>query len=269
MSDAEGTYLERILAVKRADLAAERKGRSGAVSDRQLADELAALAPTQDLQAALRLGRRPRVIAEFKRASPSAGVIREGADPRDIAQQYVEAGAAAISVLTDRHFEGSLRDLREVRRTVSAPLLCKDFILDRSQIAQARRAGADAVLLIVAALEPPLLRSLVEFAHLVGMQVLCEAHDEHEVDRALAAGARLIGVNSRDLRTFEVDLQRCIDLRRLVPKSFVYVAESGIRSPEDVARLREAGVDAILVGTHLMAAEHPGQALRQLVRGGP
>jgi indole-3-glycerol phosphate synthase len=267
MSDAKGTYLERILAVKRAELAAHRKGRPGATSDRALADELAALAPTRDLQAALRLGPAPRVIAEFKRASPSAGVIREDADPRDIVAQYAEAGAAAISVLTDQHFEGSMKDLRAARGAVSLPVLCKDFILERSQIAQARRAGADAVLLIAAALEPPHLRGLVEFAHMVGMQVLCEAHDEHEVDRALAAGARLIGVNSRDLHTFEVDLQRCVDLRKLVPKSFVYVAESGIRTHEDVAQLREAGVDAILVGTHLMAAEHPGDALRELRRG--
>lgn len=262
----EGTYLERILAAKRAELSS---GPGGAVSDRELDRVLAEAGPTRDFEGALREGAAPRVIAEFKRASPSAGTIREGADPQQIATQYAGAGASAISVLCDRHFEGSLEDLRAVRAAVSLPVLCKDFILDRRQLVEARRAGADAVLLIVAALEPPRLRPLVEAAHDLGLHVLCETHDEHEVDRAMAAGARVVGVNSRDLRTFEVDLQRCVDLRRLVPADrFVYVAESGIAGPADVERLRDAGVDAILVGTHLMAADDPGEALRALVARG-
>lgn len=263
----DGTYLDKILAAKRAEL--RDAPRAGAWSDRALADRMAQLPATRDLIAALREAPRPRVIAEFKRASPSEGPIRAGAEPRTIATQYAEAGAAAMSVLTDAHFQGTLDDLREVRRTVSLPILRKDFILERGQIVEAREAGADAVLLIVAALPAPTLRQLLRFTHDLGMQALVEAHDAHEVDRAMAAGAELIGVNARDLRTFDVDLERTVDLRALVPSRFTYVAESGIRSPEDVQRLRDAGVDAILVGTHLMRAEHPGQALRELVAGGP
>lgn len=263
----EGTYLDKILAAKRAEL---RDGpRSGGWSDRALADLVAQLPATRDFAAALRQSPRPRVIAEFKRASPSEGTIREGAEPRDIATQYAEAGASAMSVLTDAHFQGTLADLREVRRTVSLPIIRKDFILERSQIVEAREAGADAVLLIVAALPAPTLRQLLGFVHDLGMQALVEAHDAHELDRAMAAGAEIVGVNARDLRTFEVDLQRTVDLRAKVPEQFVYVAESGIKTPEDVERLRGAGVDAILVGTHFMRSESPGQALRDLVAGTP
>jgi indole-3-glycerol phosphate synthase len=268
MTEGKGTYLEAIVAAKRAELADSRKARAGAVANGALADELAELPPARDFEAALRSGPRPRLIAEFKRTSPSAGTIREDAQPGPIALSYVEAGAAAISVLADRHFEGSLDDVREVRRAVTVPVLCKDFVLERSQIVEARRAGADAILLIVAILEPPRLRAFVEFAHTIGMQVLCEAHTEHELDRALAAGARIVGVNARDLHTFTVEIQRCIDLRERVPASFVYVAESGIHTAADVDRLRRARVDAILVGTRLMAAPDPGQAVRELVGGG-
>ena len=263
----QGTYLDRLLSAKRAELAGLQAVSS--LSDRALADLLSRLGDTRDFAGALRQGTAPRVIAEFKRASPSEGKIRDQADPRQVAVQYADAGAAAISVLTDRHFEGSMDDLREVRRTVSLPILCKDFVLERMQILQAREAGADAVLLIVAALEAPKLRQLVEFAHDMGMQVLCEAHDEHEVDRAMTAGARIVGVNARNLHTFEVDLDTCVRLRKLVPPSYVYVAESGIQSHDDVRRLAEAGVDAILVGTHLMRADDPGRALSELMEGRP
>ena len=207
------------------------------------------------------------IIAEFKRASPSAGVLRDGADPRAIATAYAAAGATAMSVLCDRHFQGSLEDLRTVRQTVTLPLLCKDFILERWQIVEAKRTGADAVLLIVAALEPPHLRQLVAFAHELGMQVLCEAHDAHEVDRAMAAGARMIGVNARDLRTFKLDPELPAKLRDLVPRSFTYVAESGVGSPADAKRLAEAGVDAILIGSYFMKAASPGDALAGVIAG--
>ncbi len=259
---AEGTYLEKILAAKRARLG---QGARANVSTKEIERVLATLPPTRDFEGALRDGPKPRAIAEFKRASPSQGPIREGADPRHISALYVDAGAACISVLCDEHFEGSLDDLRTVRDAVSIPLICKDFILYRSQILEARQAGADAVLLIVAALEAPRLRELIRFAHELGLAVLCEAHDERELERAMAAGARIVGVNARDLRTFEVDLERTLQLRARVPSSFTYVAESGIESRDHVHRLREAGVDAILVGTHLMRAEDPGLALMDLL----
>lgn len=262
----DGTYLEKIIAAKRAELLGAKAGRSAALSDAELAELGSRLAPPRDFIGALRAASpQPAIIAEFKRASPSAGPLRADADPRMIATLYAAGGATAMSVLCDRHFQGSLEDLRTVRQTVTLPLLCKDFILERWQIVEAKRTGADAVLLIVAALEPPLLRQLVAFAHDLGMQVLCEAHDAHEVDRAMAAGARLIGVNSRDLRTFKVDLQRCVDLRAHVPPGFTYVAESGLAGPEDARRLADAGVDAILVGTYLMKAERPGDALAGLI----
>ncbi len=258
------TYLDDILAAKRQELGKQ----PGLPSDREVADMLARLPTPRDFALALRGPHDVRVIAEFKRASPSEGTIREDADPRAVATSYVEHGATAISVVTDKHFDGTLADLREVRRTVSVPVLRKDFILERSQLLEARQSGADAALLIVAALEPPRLKMLIEFAYNLGLSVLCEAHDEHEIDRALAAGARVIGVNARDLRTFEVDLERHVRFRKLVPKSFVYVAESGIRKREDVFELRKSEVDAILVGTHFMRAEDPGRALAELMRLG-
>lgn len=264
MSHAEPTYLDRILATKRAQLAQHRRDR---LTDRKIEDALTGLAPTRDFEGALRQGIAPRIIAEFKRASPSAGAIREGAAVGPVVRGYAEAGAAAVSVLTDSHFAGSLEDLAQAREVCPVPLLCKDFILERGQLLDARRAGADAVLLIAAALPPPTLKRLVDFAHAVELQVLCEAHDEHEVDRAMSAGAQIVGVNARDLRTFEVDPDLPLRLRRLVPRSFTYVAESGVRELEDLLRLRDADVDAVLVGTVLMSAEDPGQALGELLDG--
>lgn len=261
--NAQGTYLDKIIAAKRETLAQVRMGN---LSESEITAQLQGLPDTLDFAAALQTGAAPRAIAEFKRASPSEGEIRPGADPKHIATLYVDANAACISVLTDAHFDGSIDDLRRVRSSVSVPILRKDFIIQRSQILEARREGADAILLIVAALEPPLLRELFKFATQLGLQVLCEAHDEREVERALAAGAKIIGVNNRDLSTFEVDVERCIRLRKLVPRgSHVYVAESGINSKEQVGRLREAEVDAFLVGSHLMRAEDPGMALMDLL----
>lgn len=259
------TYLDRILAAKRAELAGAKPTRSSSLTDSELADLGTRLPKPRDFIATLRAGPLPAIIAEFKRASPSAGAIREDADPRHIATLYAAGGATCMSVLTDRHFHGSLDDLRIVRQTVTLPLLCKDFILEKTQIVEAKRVGADCVLLIVAALPPPQLRSLMEFAHQLDMQVLCETHDEHEVDRALAAGARMIGVNARNLATFELDNDLCARLRRRVPPGFTYVAESGVNSPDDAVRLQEAGVDAILIGSYLMKSPNPGEALRQLI----
>lgn len=259
------TYLDKILAAKRAELAGARPTRSAALSDRELAELGARLPKPRDFISTLRAGPLPAIIAEFKRASPSAGPLREDADPRHIATLYAAGGATCMSVVTDRHFQGSYDDLRVVRQTVTLPLLCKDFILEKTQIVEAKRVGADCVLLIVAALPPPQLRSLLEFAHALDMQVLCEARDEHEIDRAMASGARLIGVNARDLHTFEVDRGKPARLRKHVPAGFTYVAESGVESAEDAIQLQEAGVDAILIGSYLMRAANPGEALRQLI----
>ena len=266
MSEEGSTYLDRILAAKKAQLASIRRNNwNVAELEKELARLPAPLNFREALQSSGRAGFGIGVIAEFKRASPSEGVLRDNADPRAIAEMYAEAGAAAISVLTDGHFHGSLDDLQLVRSHVDLPLLCKDFILHRSQIIDARIHGADAVLLIVSALQPPLLRELVEFARQIGMQVLCEAHNSIEIDRALAVGAEIIGINNRDLRTFELDVERCIALRKNIPRSHVAVAESGIRTRDDVHLLRQAGIDAMLVGTHLMRSEHPGRALIELV----
>ena len=259
---SEGTYLDKILAAKRAELEA---GRPDNLSLQRIEAELAHAPPARDFWTALAEGPKPRLIAEFKRRSPSEGPLREQADPRAIAQAYQAAGAAAISVLTDRHFGGSFEDLRAIRSAVTLPVLCKDFILTRNQLVQARREGADAALLIVAALEPPHLRDLYQFAADIGLQILMEAHDDHEVERAMATGARIIGMNARDLATFEVDLDRIIRHRLDVPRSFLYVGESGISSRADVERLRAAGVDAILVGSVLMRADDPGAKLAELM----
>lgn len=259
---SESTHLDRIIAAKRAELSANR---GGVISARQIEQSLAGLPPVRDFEAALREGPSPRIIAEFKRASPSAGPIREDADPAKIAAAYERAGASAISVLTDRHFDGRLADLEAARAATSLPILRKDFILDRSQIVEARQAGADAILLIVAALEPPILKQLIDFAHDLSLHVLCEAHDGHEVDRAMSAGARIVGVNNRDLKTFDVDREVALRQRSRVPRSFTFVAESGIEAPEHLRQLRDAGVDAALVGTLFMGAEDPGAALASVL----
>lgn len=261
---SEATYLDKILAAKR-DLLA-RQGRRN-IRDSQIEAMLDEVGPCRDFADVLLRAPKPGIIAEFKRKSPSEGELRADADPRHVAALYVDAGAACISVLCDAHFDGSLDDLETVRRSVSVPLLAKDFILTRGQIVDARAAGADAVLLIVAALEPPRLRELVVFAHELGLGVLCEAHTEREVERALASGATTIGVNARDLTTFEVDLERVVALRDAVPQNgrYCYVAESGIKTREDVQRLRQAQVDAVLVGSALMRSDDPGLALTDLM----
>jgi indole-3-glycerol phosphate synthase len=222
--------------------------------------------PLRDFAGALR-SRQPGCIAEFKRRSPSAGWLREGADPAQIALRYQSAGASALSILTNQpFFGGSLFDLREARRVTSLPLLRKDFIVDRYQIVETRAAGADAVLLIVAALTYGELGALMAEAGRWGLQVLCEAHDEQEIERAVAASATIIGINQRDLRTFEVDTTLAARLRQRVPHGRIVVAESGIRNNADVERLRAEGVDAILVGEALMRAADPGLALQQLLK---
>jgi indole-3-glycerol phosphate synthase len=205
------------------------------------------------------------VIAELKKASPSKGLIRAEFHPAELAKELEAAGAAALSVLTDEEFfQGSLENLRLASAAVRIPCLRKDFIVDEFQLLEARANSADAVLLIVAALSGDELTRLAREARARGLDVLCEVHDADELRRALDAGCDLIGVNSRNLKTFEVDLEIVFRLAEKFPDNVVRVAESGIRSASDVARLRDAGYHTILVGESLMRAPSPGGALRKL-----
>lgn len=225
---------------------------------------------------AARLARRPEadgvpcVIAECKRRSPSRGVLRWDYDPASIAAGYTAHGAAAISVLTEpSFFDGSLDHLRAVRAAVPLPLLRKEFIVDRYQLVEARAAGADAVLLIVSALDDRSLRALSRDAHDLGLDVLVEVHDEAELDRALAADARVVGVNNRNLRTLAVDLEASFRLAARIPAGVVAVAESGIRSGEAIASLLAVGYQGFLVGERCMSAPDPGLALGELLASVP
>ena len=206
------------------------------------------------------------VIAELKKASPSRGLIRANFDAADLAQELEMAGAAALSVLTDEEFfQGSLENLRCASSNTKLPCLRKDFIVDEFQLIEARAHGADAILLIVAVLAQEELKALAKKSHALELDVLCEAHDEEELRRAVNVGSDLIGVNNRNLRTFKVDPQTTLRLAELIPKNVVGVAESGIGKGIDVARLRSAGYQAFLIGESLMKAESPGEALRTLL----
>jgi indole-3-glycerol phosphate synthase len=233
------------------------------VDSSRFEDVVAAYDP-KDFLGALR---RPTlaVIAEMKQRTPSMGVLAEDYRPADIAHAYADGGAAAISVLTHMAgFGGRPEHIRQVRAATSLPILRKDFVTDPYEIAEARACGADAVLLIVAALERDRLRDLVAVSRSRGVAALVEVHDEAETEAAVEAGARAVGVNHRDLRTFGVDLGLTERLRRLVPKEVVLVAESGIHTPDDARRMREAGADAILVGEALMRAGDPAARIREL-----
>lgn len=206
-------------------------------------------------------------ICEVKKASPSKGVIAEDFPYMDIARDYAKAGAGAISVLTEpEYFLGSPDYLREIRAVVDTPLLRKDFIVDAYQIYESKLLGADAVLLICALLDTATLRQMRELCDTLGLSALVEAHDEAEVCSALAAGARVIGVNNRNLKTFEVDFNNCIRLRPLVPETVLFVAESGIKTAEDIKLLQEAGVNAVLIGETLMRSGDKKAALDALRR---
>ena len=209
------------------------------------------------------------VIAELKKASPSKGLIRAQFLVEQLAKELESAGAAALSVLTDEEFfQGSLENLQKASATVKLPCLRKDFIVDEFQLLEARANSADAVLLIVAALSQTELMALAHEAYSRTLDVLCEVHDEEELQRALDAGCNLVGINTRDLRTFKVDAETAFRLAEKLPKGVVRVAESGIRSAEDIARLRAAGYQAFLIGESLMRAERPGEALRELMTTG-
>ena len=206
------------------------------------------------------------VIAELKKASPSKGLIRADFRPSELARELEQAGATALSVLTDEQFfQGSLDYLRQASSSSSLPCLRKDFVVDETQIVEARANRADAILLIVAALDQKELVSLAGIARAQGLDVLCEAHDEPELQRALDAGCDLIGINSRNLLTFEVNLETAFRLVEKMPATCVRVAESGIQSGADIARLRSAGYEAFLIGESLMKAERPSEALAKLI----
>jgi indole-3-glycerol phosphate synthase len=256
--------LDEILAGVRADLA-ERQAQTSL-------DEVKALAQAQpsakDGVRALR-GDGVAVIAEVKRSSPSKGALAAIADPAALAADYENGGAAAISVLTERQrFGGSLQDLKEVRARVDVPVLRKDFIVTSYQLWEARAHGADLALLIVAALEQDALVSLIERAESIGLTPLVEVHDEQEVARAVDAGAKVIGVNARNLRTLEVDRTTFARIAPLIPDTVVRIAESGVRGPHDLIAYANAGADAVLVGESLVTGKNPRDAVADLVAAG-
>jgi len=261
--------LDRILAAKRQELERRRLEEPLGILRTRLAQ---AAPPTRSLAQALR-GPSLGLIAEVKRASPSRGVLRADLDAQALARTYASGGAAAISVLTEeQHFQGSLGDLEAVRAVLDGrggprpPVLRKDFLFDAYHLFEARAYGADAVLLIVAILDPALLAELLALARTLGLECLVEVHDERELEWALAADAQIIGINNRDLRTFEVDLAVSERLRPLIPRDRVVVAESGIHTRADVQRLRALGVNAVLIGEALVTAGDPAAKIRELLR---
>lgn len=264
MSTRTGTYLDRIVDDVR------RRLEAGQSSPRTDAGSMPRRSLVAQVEAARALDELA-IIAEVKRRSPSVGDIAPDVDPVGQALAYESAGASGISVLTEPdHFGGSLDDLVAVRHAMAtAAVLRKDFVIDARQLDEARGCGADAVLLIAALHDADVLVQLAAYADALGLEVLLEIHDEQELERALATNVRLIGINNRDLRSFEVDLATTERLAPLVPADRLVVAESGIRTPEDAARLRTAGVDALLVGEALMRAREPGGLLRALATATP
>jgi len=252
------TILERIVEAKRAEVARAKER----VSLSALENRIETAGPVRDFVGALR-ARSPAVIAEIKKASPSRGVLRPDFDPAAIAKSYERSGAACMSVLTDKdYFQGTPEHLKAARAACALPTLRKDFIIDAYQVAESRAMGADCILLIVAC-RPP-LKDLERLAHRYGMAVLAEVHNAEELDAALALETPLIGINNRDLRSFETRLETTLELLERVPKDRIVVTESGMLSPADVARMRAAGVDAFLVGEAFMRASDPGAALSGL-----
>ncbi len=257
------TILDDILATKRQEVAA-RKALRPEAEIRQACAEMPACRGFAD---ALRRGSSARaaVIAEIKRASPSKGLIREAYDPAAIAASYAQHGASCISVLTDeQYFQGADAHLRMARATVDLPIIRKDFVIDAYQITEARALGADCVLLIAAALDIMQLTNLFQHARNLGLDALIEVHNRAELDAALSLGPKVVGINNRNLKTFEVSLNTTIELLEHIPPGVVPVTESGIRTAKDVATMQAAGVHAFLVGEAFMRAEDPGAELASL-----
>ena len=261
--------LERIIAVKRQEIAAAKAAVSESALQQQLSSAKAQPGRTpRGFVAAIRAKHqmgKPAVISEIKRASPSKGLLRDPYDPATIAIDYEQSGAACLSVLTDKEFfQGLPEHLQAARATCSLPVLRKDFMLDPYQVLQARHWGADCILLIVAALSDGQMQELEAAAMSLGMDVLLEAHDAAELERALACRSPLVGINNRNLRTFETRLETTLDLVSRVPGDRILVTESGIHGPADVARMRAAGVQTFLVGEAFMRAKSPGEELFRL-----
>ncbi len=255
------SILDKIVATKREEILAAK----ARVDIHSLQKQAEAMEPARDFYTALR-GDRLRLIAEVKKASPSKGIIRADFEPLSIARQYVAGGASALSVLTDeQYFQGSLDYLRAIRREVSIPLLRKDFVLDPYQVVEARAAGADAVLLIAECLDAATLKLLYDEIRRWGMWALIELYDPQNLPMVLDTGTQIVGVNNRDLHSFEVDLDRTIEIRKMVESNICVVGESGISSVEDMQRLSNAGVQAVLVGESLMRQENVQRAAEKLL----
>lgn len=244
----------------------EQKKLELAIREPDIEDRAAQSIPERRNFLAALIRQKPAIIAEIKKASPSKGILTSHFDPPGIAKSYQQGGAAALSVLTDeKHFQGGFPDLVAARSSVGLPVLRKDFTIDPYHVHQAAAYGADAILLIAAILSERQMRDFRELAEQYQMTALVEVHDEEELQQAIASGARLIGVNNRNLHTFEVKLETSLQLSGKIPSDAVRVAESGIHSAADVQRLRSAGFDAFLVGEHLMKSGDPAAALRALL----
>ncbi len=256
--------LRKILARKREEIA-ERAARLPLA---ELCRRAQAAPPTRGFVNAIRAriaAGKPAVIAEIKKASPSKGLLRADFNPAEIAKSYERHGATCLSVLTDRDFfQGADEHLQQARAACALPVLRKDFTIDPYQVYQARALGADCILLIVAALGDTRMRELAKLAYDIGLDVLVEVHDAAELERALALDVQLIGINNRDLRTFEVRLETTLGLLARIPKDRIVVTESGIHAPADVARMRQNGVNVFLVGEAFMKADEPGEKLAEL-----
>jgi indole-3-glycerol phosphate synthase len=263
-SSQERTILDRIVEARRASIAHRKR----VLPDVALKIAAEKNEPARDFLGALAREGAFNVIAELKKASPSKGLLRENYAPANLAAELAAAGAAALSVLTEEEFFlGSLGDLKLAKKAAAVPILRKDFIVDPWQVWEARAAGADAFLLIVAILGDEALCELLDLGRSLGMEPLVEVHSREQAGRAIAAGARIIGVNNRDLRDFGVRIETSLELIEEIPSECVAVSESGLRTHEDLARLRRAGFDAFLVGEHLMRYAEPGGPLRALISG--
>jgi len=260
-----GTVLDRILEARRAEV----DHRKRVLPETALKYGVKAATPLRNFSAALERDGL-NVLAELKPASPSRGVIRDPFEPAALGQALESAGACALSVLTEgEFFRGSLKNLRDARKVVQLPVLRKDFIFDLWQVWETRANDADSFLLIVAALEDALLRDLIALGRELGMEPLVEVHSSEELDRALAAGARILGVNNRDLKTLTVRIETSFELIARIPDDCIAVSESGLRTHDDLGKLRAAGFDAFLIGTHLMLSPDPAAALSALLISPP
>ncbi|MCD6319627.1 MAG: indole-3-glycerol phosphate synthase TrpC [Candidatus Desulfofervidaceae bacterium] len=255
------SVLDKIIAYKKQEV--EKLKRSKPLDETVLTFELS---PHRSFAKAINQKGKLSIIAELKKASPSLGLIRPDFDPIKIAEIYEKNGADAISVLTDKHFfQGDIKFLPAVKSSVSLPILRKDFIIDPYQVYESKLYGADAILLITTALSRQELTKLLTLAYKLGLEALVEIHDEDDLEKALESGAHIIGINNRNLKTLKTDINTCLKLRNFIPDDKILVAESGIKTKDDMMRLKEAGFQAVLIGTALMQAKDIKQKLREFV----